>query len=251
MGGNLTSFFAELFGREGGCAGGRGGSVHLIDRSVGFYGSSPILGHSIALATGGALAFSMNKTRNVAVAFFGEGVLDEGSVWESFNFAAIHKLPVIFVCENNLYATEAPMKVRKPLNVNICEKVKGFGINAHQIDGNNVELMFQESKIAIEKCLNGEGPIFIECMTYRWLEHVGPFNDNVMGRTYRSADELLEWKQRCPIKKIEKNLLEQDYLAEKEMGEIRKQIDEQLSESFKNALLSPWPKAKDLFDNVN
>lgn len=249
-GGDLYRLMAELFGREDGCAGGRGGSVHIIDKSVGFWGSSPILGHSIALAVGSSLAFSMDQDSRIAVAFFGEGALDEGSVWESFNFAAIRGLPVIFICENNLYATESPMTVRIPRGVSICDKVNAFGIEASQVDGNDVEKVFLETVTAIDKCKNGRGPIFLECMTYRWLEHVGPMYDYELNRKYRGKDELLEWKKKCPVKKMEENLLKASLLSNAEINALKKKIDEQILTTLNRAFKSPWPEVKNLFNNV-
>lgn len=249
-GGDPYRFMAELFGRVDGCAGGRGGSVHIIDKAVGFWGSSPILGHSVALAVGSSLAFSMDQDLRIAVAFFGEGALDEGSVWEAFNFAAIRGLPVIFICENNLYATESPMSVRIPSGVSICEKVNAFGIDASQVDGNDVEKVFLETNTAIDKCKNGMGPIFLECMTYRWLEHVGPMHDYELNRAYRSKDELLEWQEKCPVKRMEQNLLKEALLDNAEITALKTKIDEQILMTLKRAFQSPWPEAKNLFDNL-
>ena len=249
-GGDPYRFMAELFGREDGCAGGRGGSVHIIDKAAGFWGSSPILGHSIALAVGASLAFSMDNDPRIAVAFFGEGALDEGSVWESFNFAAIRNLPVVFICENNLYATESPMSVRIPSEVSICEKVKSFGIDATQVDGNDVEGMYLETKLALDKCKNNGGPVFLECMTYRWLEHVGPMFDYELKRNYRSKEELLDWQERCPVTRMEQKLLKDNVLVDGEIGALREKVDETIFATLDRASRSPWPVAKDLFNNV-
>jgi TPP-dependent pyruvate/acetoin dehydrogenase alpha subunit len=151
----LIGLVGELLGRESGCSRGRGGSVHLTDRSVGFIGSSPILGHSAALAVGSALAFRMDNLSKVSVGFFGEGALDEGSMWESFNYASIHKLPVLFVCENNLYATESPMLVRQAEGTDICERVRSFKIHAERLDGNDVKAVYQAAQSAIKSCRDG------------------------------------------------------------------------------------------------
>lgn len=249
-GGNLLGLVAELFGREAGCSRGRGGSVHLTDRSVGFIGSSPILGHSSALAAGSALAFKMDKLPHVAVGFFGEGACDEGSVWESFNYASVHKLPVLFVCENNLYATESPMSVRQAEGTDLCERVRSFKVRAERVDGNDVNAVHQAAQSAIEACRAGEGPVFLECMTYRWREHVGPLWDYEANRTYRSKAELDQWMEKCPVKRSGESLLAAGIANKKDLDQWLKEIDQEVSEAIVKAKNSPWPEASTLFDNV-
>lgn len=249
-GGNLLGLVAELFGREAGCSRGRGGSVHLTDRSVGFIGSSPILGHSSALAVGSALAFSMDKLPQVAVGFFGEGACDEGSVWESFNYASIHKLPVLFVCENNLYATESPMSVRQAEGTDLCERVRSFKVRAERVDGNDVNAVYRAAHSAIEACRAGEGPVFLECMTYRWREHVGPLWDYEANRTYRSKAELEYWMEKCPVKRSGESLLAAGIASTKDLDQWLEEIDKEVSETIAKAKNSPWPEASTLFDNV-
>lgn len=249
-GGNLLGLVAELFGREAGCSRGRGGSVHLTDRSVGFIGSSPILGHSSALAAGSALAFKMDKLPRVAVGFFGEGACDEGSVWESFNYASVHKLPVLFVCENNLYATESPMSVRQADGTDLCERVRSFKVRAERVDGNDVNAVYQAAQSAIKACRAGEGPVFLECMTYRWREHVGPLWDHEANRTYRSKTELDEWMEKCPVKRSGESLLAAGIASMKDLDQWLEEIDKEVSETIEKAKNSPWPEASTLFDNV-
>lgn len=249
-GGNLLGLVAELFGREAGCSKGRGGSVHLTDRSVGFIGSSPILGHSSALAAGSALAFKMDKLPHIAVGFFGEGACDEGSVWESFNYASVHKLPVLFVCENNLYATESPMSVRQADGTDLCERVRSFKVRAERVDGNDVNAVHQAAQSAIEACRAGEGPVFLECMTYRWREHVGPLWDYEANRTYRSKAELDQWMEKCPVKRSGESLLAAGIANKKDLDQWLKEIDQEVSEAIVKAKNSPWPEASTLFDNV-
>jgi pyruvate dehydrogenase E1 component alpha subunit len=250
QGGSLLGLFAELFGRIDGCSRGRGGSVHLVDSSVGFLGSSPILGHSLALAAGSALAFSLDDKKNVGVAFFGEGAFDEGSVWETINFAAVKKLPVIFVCENNGYATESPMHVRVAAETDFCEKVKAFGVKANKIDGNNLLEMNRAAKDAIEYSRSGQGPILLECMTYRWREHVGPLWDHEVNRAYRSRDELNEWMKRCPVASMGRTLIDENLANQQELDYWLKEIDENIMLVMQQAQASPWPNADTLFENV-
>lgn len=249
-GGSMLGLVAELLGREGGCSRGRGGSVHLTDRSVGFIGSSPILGHSAALAVGSALAFRMDNLSRIAVGFFGEGALDEGAMWESFNYASIHKLPVLFVCENNLYATESPMSVRQADGTDLCERVRSFKVRAERIDGNDVEAVYQAAQSAVKACRDGEGPVFLECMTYRWREHVGPLWDYEVNRTYRSKEELEAWMEKCPVKCFGESLLASDAATANDLGAWRVGINKEMNEVLEQARNSPWPEASTLFDNV-
>ena len=249
-GGRLLGLVAELLGREAGCSRGRGGSVHLTDRSAGFIGSSPILGHSAALAVGSALAFRMDKLNRIAVGFFGEGALDEGAMWESFNYASIHKLPVLFICENNLYATESPMSVREAEGTDHCERVRSFKIHAERIDGNDVELVYRTAQSAVKAVRGGEGPAFLECMTYRWREHVGPLWDYEANRTYRTKDELEAWMQKCPVKRSGESLLASGKAEATDLDAWRAAIDKEMNEVLEQAKNSPWPDTSTLFDNV-
>jgi pyruvate dehydrogenase E1 component alpha subunit len=249
-GGSLFGLIAELLGREGGCSRGRGGSVHLIDTEKGFWGSSPILGHSLALATGSAFAFQMDRKNQVAVAFFGEGACDEGAVWESLNFAAVKKLPVVFVCENNLYATESPMSVRMPLETNICSKVSSFGLRSEKVDGNKVFEVYSAAKNALERCRAGDGPVFLECMTYRWREHVGPLWDYEASRTYRAKSELEEWMQKCPIRQCVQELLVEKLITQEGLDRLLESTNGLILETMARAYESPWPKPESLFENI-
>jgi pyruvate dehydrogenase E1 component alpha subunit len=249
-GGSLFGLIAELLGREGGCSRGRGGSVHLIDTEAGFWGSSPILGHSLALATGSALAIQMDKKSQVAVAFFGEGACDEGAVWESLNFAAVKNLPVVFVCENNLYATESPMSVRMPLETKICSKVSSFGLRSEKVDGNKVFEVYSAAKNAVEQCRAGGGPVFLECMTYRWREHVGPLWDYEASRTYRAKSELEEWMEKCPIKQCAQELLVEKLITQEGLDRLLESTNGLILEAMAQAYESPWPKPESLFENI-
>lgn len=249
-GGSLFGLMAELLGREGGCSRGRGGSVHLVDVAAGFLGSSPILGHSLALAAGSALAYQMDRRSEVAMAFLGEGACDEGAVWESLNFAAIKKLPVIFVCENNLYATESPLSVRMAPGTEICEKVKSFNIAATKIDGNDVQAVYRAAHEAVTACRAGNGPIFIECMTYRWREHVGPLWDYEANRTYRSREELNAWMEKCPVKRAGDALVANKLASLADLEKWLQEVDVEIADTLARAYESPWPDASTLFENV-
>ncbi len=249
-GGSLLGLVAELLGREAGCSRGRGGSVHLTDRSVGFVGSSPILGHSAALAVGSALAFRMDGRNEISVAFFGEGACDEGTIWECFNYASIRSLPVLFVCENNLYATESPLSVRQANGAELCERVRSFQIRAEQIDGNDVNLVYQAAQSAVNTCRTGGGPVFLECMTYRWREHVGPLWDYEVHRTYRSKYELDQWMEKCPVKLQRERLVAAGAASASDLDGWLTAIDSEVNDALLQAKKSPWPEASTLFDNI-
>ena len=250
-GGDLMGLVAELLGRETGCSRGRGGSVHLTDRSVGFYASSPILGQTGALAVGTALAFQMDRKPHVSVAFFGEGACDEGAVWESLNFAAIRKLPVLFICENNLYATESPLEVRQPHGTDLCERAKAFKVSAQRIDGNDVVAVAEAAHSMVQRARKGEGPFFLECMTYRWREHVGPLWDHELNRTYRSREEVEAWMEKCPVKRCAEKLVQDRLATHADLEQWRREIDAEIVDVLTRAKEAPWPQVSTLFDNIH
>lgn len=247
-GGSFEALAAELYGKETGCSRGRGGSVHLTARDKGFIASSAILGQMVAVATGAALAFKMRKEPRVAVVFFGEAACEEGVFWESMNYAAIHKLPVLYVCENNLYSTESPLSVRQPHGTDLCDKVWSFGIATARIDGNHVGNVQIATCNALKELK--AGPAFMECTTYRWLEHVGPNYDHEMGRTYRSEEELRKWQERCPIKISEAPLLQHAVITREELDALDKSITLELEQAAERARAAPDPDPKTLLENV-
>lgn len=249
-GGSLLGLVAELYGREDGCSRGRGGSVHLTDRSVGMMGSSPILGQGIALAAGSALAFKMDGVPRVATSFFGEGTFDEGIVYECFNYASVNKLPVLFVCENNFYATESPISVRQPSGTQLSERARAFKIEAQRVDGNDVAAVYEAAHAAVEKIRGGSGPFYLECETYRWLEHVGPMFDHELSRTYRTKEEVELWMGRDPVKRGARRLLEKKLANEAELDGWMAEVKSELDGVVVKAKASPWPDASTLFENV-
>ena len=246
-GGDLNTLMAELYGRVTGCSRGRGGSMHLSSPEVGFIGSSAIVAGSIPLAVGAALAFSLRKQDRVAVAFFGDGAVNEGAWYESMNIAGLRKLPVIFVCENNLYSTHMPVS-ECLADTDIYRKAEMFGMPGYRIDGNNVVEVYETAKKVIEAARRGEGPALIECMTYRWRGHVGPNYDIEKG--LRSKEELDEWMVRCPIDRLEKQMLQQSLLTASEIQRIRGEIKKAVDDSEVYAKKSPFPDEKTLLNNV-
>ena len=216
-GGDLNEMMAEIYGKVTGCSSGRGGSMHIASPEMGLPGSSAIVAGTISLAVGAALAFSMQNKGAVSVAFFGDGAVDEGVFYESLNIASLYKLPVIFVCENNLCSTHLPISACLA-DTNIYKKAKVFDIPGIKVDGNNVLEVYNAAKKAIENARCGKGPSLIECMTYRWRGHVGPnddldkevylFNwDDVPGSDsmrilrYLSDDLKIDWVKNAVINK--------------------------------------------------
>lgn len=250
MGGRLMGLAAELLGREAGCSRGRGGSVHLTDRSAGFIGSSPILGEGMALATGTALAFRMDAAPHVAVSFFGEGACDEGSIYECLNYASVRKLPVLYICENNIYATESPLSVRQPEGTDLGERVRSFKIETNRVDGNDIAAVFEAAKGAVEHCRSGKGPFYLECDTYRWREHVGPLWDHEVNRTYRSREEVEAWMLKDPVKRAGEKLLAARAATQRDLDSWRKEVDGEINDVLQAAKDSPWPDPSTLFENV-
>ena len=237
-GGDIKAMMAELYGKETGCSKGRGGSMHLASPDVGLPGSSAIVAGTIPLAVGTALAFSLQKRDNVSVAFFGDGAANEGTFYESLNFASLKKLPVIFVCENNFYSTHMPIAACLA-DTDIYKKAEAFNIPGVRVDGNNIVEIFKVAKKAVEDARSGKGPALIECMTYRWRGHVGPSYD--LDKGLRSKEELDYWMNRCPIKALEEFLLEHDFILESERNKIYKNIEEEIEEALVFAKESPYP----------
>jgi len=194
-GGDVKALMAELYGKETGCSRGHGGSMHVFDLNKGILGSSGIVAGSISLALGSAMSSVIRDDKRVSVCFFGDGAVEEGVFSESLNLAALYKLPVLFVCENNRYATNSELSNRQPLDT-IYKRADAFGIPGKRIDGNDVFEVYQAAAEAVRRARDGEGPSLLECMTYRWKGHVGPGEDT------RDANEVSQWKSNCPITKL-------------------------------------------------
>ncbi|MBN2373810.1 thiamine pyrophosphate-dependent dehydrogenase E1 component subunit alpha [bacterium] len=238
-GGDLKAMIAELFGRGTGCSKGRGGSMHLVATDIGFPGSSAIVAGTIPISVGAALSFSIRCKRNVSVAFFGDGAANEGVFYESLNFASLRKLPVIFICENNFYTTHMPVSAMHA-DTDLFRKAGVFNIYSIRIDGNNVLEVFKTAKEAIERARNGDGPALIECLTYRWRGHVGPNYD--IDKGLREKAELEWWMKNCPVKRIERLLVEEGILSASEIGHTKERIMDEIEEAVSFAERSPFPE---------
>lgn len=249
-GGNVFELASELYGRSTGCSGGRGGSVHLTDPDNGIVVTSAILGETPAVAAGAALSFKMDGLDRVAVTFFGDGAMDEGAIYETFNFAAVHRLPVLFVCENNLYATESPLAVRQPSGTDLCERARAFKIAARHIDGNDVSAVYEAAEEAVASMRQGGGPRFLECATYRWREHVGPMFDHELQRSYRSKEEVESWMGQCPLKRSAARLLAEGLATQAELAAWQADTENQVANAVGDARGAPWPEVSTLFDRV-
>ncbi|MGM5024441.1 thiamine pyrophosphate-dependent dehydrogenase E1 component subunit alpha [Tardiphaga sp. 367_B4_N1_1] len=249
-GGSVYELAAELYGRVDGCASGRGGSVHLTDPAKGFMVSSAILAETVATAVGTALAYAMDGEAKVAVCFFGEGTLDEGAFYEAINFAAIRKLPVIFACENNLYATESPLSVRQAEGSDLCDRLRAFKVTSERVDGNDVVAVYDAAARAVEQARSGGGPVFLECMTYRWREHVGPMFDHDAKRTYRDKAELDAWIAKDPVWRSAARLVEQGIAKADEVEAWAAETKAEIEATVERARHAPWPSPDTLFENA-
>lgn len=246
-GGDLKAMFAEMYGKVTGCSRGKGGSMHLIDLGVNMLGATPIVGGTIPIAVGAAFGSVMQGKNNVVAVFFGDAAVETGSFHESLNFAALKKLPVIFVCENNLYSVYSPLSVRQPPR-EIFWLAKGHGIASLQVDGNDVIGVYQASQQAINRAREGRGPQFLECKTYRWREHCGPNYDNDLG--YRTESEAAEWQARCPVKKLEEYMLSNEAITREQIEVMSNEIETEIEEAVTFAKGSPFPTREQLFEDI-
>lgn len=239
-GGGIEELIAEIYGRESGCSKGNGGSMHLAAPEIGFPGSSAIVGGTVPLAAGTALAFTLMNSDKVSVAFFGDGAATEGVLYETLNFAALKKLPVVFICENNFYSTHMHVSSIQS-NPEIYKKAAEFNLPAVRIDGNDVVSVFKTAKKAIEGARSGKGPSFIECITYRWRGHVGPNWDLEKG--LRSKEEVDWWISHCPVKRFEDLLFSVNIMSPTEKEDIFARVNDDLEEAVRKAKESPFPDA--------
>lgn len=237
-GGDLKKMLSEIFGKENGCAQGRGGSMHLIDRSVGFAGSTAIVANSIPVGVGIAFAKKLKNTKNIVVIYLGDGAIEEGAFYESINFAILKKLPVFFVCENNFYSVYTPMKYRQPENRKIHKMVEGLGCKTFSVNGNDPYKIYDKVSLSIKKIRSGSGPIFGEFYTYRHREHCGPnFDDNL---NYRPKKELDYWLKKDPLQFLE-NKINKSKKIMSLIDNEKKKIKLEVNKAFEFARKSKYP----------
>ncbi len=237
---------AELYGRAGGCSRGRGGSMHLFAPEVGMMGTSGIVGPCILQAAGAAYGFQVLRTDRVAVAFFGDGAVNNGAFHEGLNMAGVWKLPVLFVCENNQFATEVPFSEAAG-NPSVASRGAAYGMPGHEVDGNDVEAVYEAAGEAVRRARAGEGPTLLECKTYRTRAHAEGMGDF----TYRTREEVEEWKTRCPLRGLRQRLLP-DGSAEGEGARdaIDSEVAQLIAEAHRRAEASPWPDPKTVARHV-
>jgi pyruvate dehydrogenase E1 component alpha subunit len=239
--------YAEFYGRKDGCCRGKGGSMHPASPGHGILGTSAIVGGGIPLAVGTALASRLRGDGRISTAFFGDGASEEGTFHEGMNFASLKRLPVVFVCENNFYATNSPLSARQPHD-NIAMRAAAYGLPGLQVDGNDVLAVYEAAGEAVRRARGGGGPTLIECRTYRWKGHVGPDCDYQKG--CRPREELEHWEGRCPVEGFRRYLLENRVLEEKEHEDMLGAIDAGLEEALAFAKGSPFPGKDELLRHV-
>ena len=237
--------FAEIWGKPTGVNGGRGGSMHIYDPSCGFLGTNGIVAAGIPIAGGAAMAASLRGDGHVAVSFFGDGAVNNCAFHEGINLAAALMLPVVFVCENNLYATETPFH-RVTRNTNVASRAAAYGIPGIGIDGNDVLEVHRVAGEAIARARAGEGPTLIECATYRPLGHF----EGDPGTGYRPKEEIAEWKLRDPIDRLAGTAMQAGLVAEAELRDIEQQVEREIEEAYEFARLSPEADAATVTDFV-
>jgi len=247
-GGNLAAMIAELYGKESGCCKGRGGSMHLVDLAAGFMGAVPIVGSTIPIAVGLAFAIHLQGGTRVVAAFFGEAATEEGVFHESANFASLHQLPIVFVCENNLYSVYSPMSVRQPAHREVYQQAVGHGIKASQVDGNDPQAVYDAAQEAVSYARSRHGPVFLECKTYRWREHCGHGSDNQIG--YRTEAEFLAWKERDPITTLERQLEAEGSFDHRRLEMYRGGVRAEIAQAFAAAESARAPDPKTLMHGV-
>jgi TPP-dependent pyruvate/acetoin dehydrogenase alpha subunit len=241
-GGGLKEMMAELYGKATGCAKGKGGSMHLIDVSSGVMGTSAVVGTTIPNAVGYSYAAKVKKLDTIVACFFGDGAIDEGVFHESLNFAALKKLPIIFICENNNYAIHTHRLARQPLD-NICERARSYGMSAERIEDNDVmRIRERVGEAAGALRAGGDGPYFFECMTYRWKEHVGPNEDYGLG--YREEAEAAPWKENDQVEIVGAQL------EVEQRRKIEDEVEAEVAEAIAFAEESPFPEDDELFTDI-
>lgn len=243
-GGDVKKMMAELFAKETGYCKGKGGSMHISDRDKGILGANGIVGAGIPIATGAAFASKYKGDGRVAVSFFGDGAANRGTFHEALNMAAAFKLPAVFVCENNLFAISVCARYHMAIS-DISDRAAAYGMPGYSIDGNDVELVYETTKAAVERARRGEGPTLIECKTWRHRGHYEGDPDD-----YRTAEEKAEWMQKDPIERLAKRLIEEGICTQAELDAIASYADKLLAEAIDEAEAAPVPSVSALMADI-
>ena len=247
MSGNLNRMIAEIFGKSTGCSRGRGGSMHLVDLEAGFLGSSAIVGNSVPVGVGVAMSHKINKNGLVCYVFLGDGAIEEGVFYESANFAALHKIPVVFICENNFYSVYTNLQSRQPRGRSISDLVSAIGIKSKKVESKDPIKVLNEIEKLVEHSRSGLGPVFIEIETYRYVEHCGPNPDDDLN--YRPESEIKTWRESDFVESLEifakANDIDLDFIHELENSILHK-----IEVAFTEAKDAPFPTLVDSLNDV-
>ncbi len=243
-GADLKRMMAELYGKKTGYCKGKGGSMHIADFRIGMLGANGIVGAGLPIATGAALACKLEKENRVAVCFFGDGACQEGEFHESLNLASIWKLPIIFVCENNLYGVNTRATDAIPLT-DIADRAAAYAMPGVVVEGNDVIAVYEAGRDAIKRARNGAGPTFMECKTYRWRAH---FEGNPID--LRPPNEIEAWKKKCPIVGFEQRLLNEGIMRRPDLDKIDQEVRRQIEEAIEFAIKSPFPEPQEALEDV-
>jgi pyruvate dehydrogenase E1 component alpha subunit len=243
-GAGLKRIMAEILGKKTGYCKGKGGSMHIADFNVGMLGATAVVGAGLPIAVGAGLSIKLKGTDNVVACFFGDGASNQGTFHEAINMAAVWKLPVIFVCENNVYAMGTRQSTVM-LVENIADRAVAYGIPGVAVDGNNVLTVYDAAQKAVERARKGEGPTLIECKTYRHKGH-----SRIDPAKYRPKEEVEGWLRNDPIKQLKEKLLQTSVLLEAEIQQIEKEVSAEIEEAVKFAIDSPHPVAEEALEDV-
>jgi pyruvate dehydrogenase E1 component alpha subunit len=243
-GADLKRMTAELFARRDGYCKGKGGSMHIADFSIGFLGANGVVAGGLPIITGAGLSIKLRKTDQVALAFFGDGACNRGPVHEAMNMAAIWKLPVIFVVENNQYASTTPMTYACAVE-DLCTRAAGYGMPGVKVDGNDVLAVRKAAAAAVKKARAGEGPTFIENKTYRIRGH---FEGDP--QKYRTTEEVQTWGEKDPLERFTVLLTRKKQLNQRQAAQILKEVRAELDEALAFAQASPFPEPEDALDDL-
>lgn len=245
QGADLKKMMAEVLGKETGYCKGKGGSMHIMDIKKGILGANGIVGAGIPIATGSAYSAKTRGTDQVTISFFGDAASNQGTFHESINMAAAWKLPVVYVCENNLYGISVDIR-KVTATKDLSTRAKAYNIPGVAVDGNDILEVYKVSQEAIERARKGEGPSLVECKTYRWKgHHVGD-----PGQVYRLEKETEEWKEHCPIKTFRERLIKEKISSEEELSLIEKDAKEMIKEAADFAIQSPYPNENEAYEDL-
>lgn len=243
-GADLKRTMAEILGKKTGYCKGKGGSMHIADFSVGMLGATAVVGAGLPIAVGAALSAKLRKTSQVVACFFGEGASNQGTFHESINIASVWSLPVVFVCENNLYAMGTRQSTIMNIQ-NVADRAAAYGIPGTIVDGNDVLAVYEAARKAFERARTGLGPTLIECKTYRHKGH-----SRVDPAKYRPREEVEQWLAKDPIKLLKQTIVEDEILTQAEIDNIEKEVAGEVADAVKFALMSPYPKGEEALDDV-